>query len=125
MEKSRGVFVEIGICIAVVVLAASLCFLGRSFLSYRTDALILLMTLSVLAMFFGIWAVMIASVLSALTWNFFFIPPTFTFHIGNAEDSLMFLMYFLIAVINAILTYKIKRERKKNHKKDEEETVNR
>ena len=123
MEKSRSVLLEIVICVGVVALAASLCFLGNSFLSYRTDALILLMTLSVLAMFFGIWAVMIASVLSALTWNFFFIPPTFTFHIGNAEDSLMFLMYFLIAIINAILTYKIKKERKKLQKKEEEAMV--
>ncbi len=123
MEKSRSVLLEVVICTGVVALAASLCFLGNSFLSYRTDALILLMTLSVLAMFFGIWAVMIASVLSALTWNFFFIPPTFTFQIGNTEDSLMFLMYFLIAIINAILTFKIKKERKKLQKKEEEATV--
>lgn len=123
MEKSRSVWIEIAISVGVVVLASILCYLGSSFLSYKTDALILMMTLSVLAMFFGIWAVMTASVLSALTWNFFFIPPTFTFQIGNAEDSLMFLMYFVIAIINAILTYKIKRERRKLQKKEEEATV--
>ncbi|MDZ7650478.1 MAG: DUF4118 domain-containing protein [Cytophagales bacterium] len=55
--------------------------------------------------------------------EFLFIPPTFTFQIRTPEDALMFLMYFLIASINAVLTYKIRdfekkaRDRERKHYK--------
>jgi len=57
----------------------------------------LLMVVSLFALIFDIQTVLIASILSALIWNFFFIPPLFTLHIANGEDGLMFLMYFIIA----------------------------
>jgi two-component system sensor histidine kinase KdpD len=41
------------------------------------------------------------------------------FHIGTPEDGLMFLMYFVIASINAVLTYKIREVERK--KRDDEE----
>lgn len=122
-HKEKGRLLEISVCIAVVVIVASLCYIGRSALSYRSDALILLLTVSVLAMFYDMWPVIIAAVLSAGIWNFFFIPPTFTLHIGSTEDALMFLMYFIIAILNAVLTIQIKRERKKLQKKEEEAMV--
>jgi two-component system sensor histidine kinase KdpD len=62
---------------------------------------------------------MLSALLSALIWNFFFIPPTMNFHIGTPEDGLMFLMYFVIASINAVLTYKIREVERK--KRDDEE----
>lgn len=86
-------------------------------------ALILLMSVSILAMLFDILPVLIASLLSALIWNFFFIPPTLTFHIDNAEDLLMFLLYFFIALVNAVLTFKIRKEEKKARDKEEKENT--
>ena len=73
-------------------------------------------------MAFDILPVLIAAVLSALIWNFFFIPPIFTFHIDNAEDLLMFLMYFVIALVNAVLTFKIREQ--ENIARDKEEKEN-
>jgi len=49
-----------------------------------------------------------AATLSALIWNFLFIPPRFTLSVGTGEDRMMLLMYFIIAMINAVLTYKIR-----------------
>lgn len=72
-------------------------------------------------MLFDILPVLVASILSALIWNFFFIPPIFTFHINNAEDLLMFLLYFFIALVNAVLTFKIRKEEKKVRDKEEKE----
>lgn len=77
-------------------------------IGYRTVSLILLLVVSVNAILFDIFPVLISSLLSAVVWNFFFIPPILTFHIGTAEDGLMFLMYFAIASINAIFTNKIR-----------------
>ena len=81
------------------------------------------MSVSIVAMLFEILPVLCASVLSALIWNFFFIPPILTFHIDNTEDFLMFLLYFVIALVNAVLTLKIRKEEKKARDKEEKENT--
>ena len=99
-----------------------LCFLFVDIIGYRAVALILLWVMSLNAILFDIYPVILSALLSALIWNFFFIPPTLTFHIGSPEDALMFLMYFVIASINAVLTYKIRENEKKQ--RDEVEKAN-
>ncbi len=110
------------ISILLVLLVAVGCYFTSPFIGgYRVIALLLLMTVSLIAMLFEILPVLVAAVLSAVTWNFFFIPPLFTFHIDNAEDVLMFMHYFLIALINAVLTFKIREAENKARDKDEKE----
>jgi two-component system sensor histidine kinase KdpD len=104
------------------VLAVSVvCFSFKHLIGYEIVALILLMTVSVVAMLFEILPVLLAAVLSAVIWNFFFIPPLYTFNIDNTEDALMFLLYFLIALVNAALTFKIREAEKKARDKEEKE----
>src|SRR5680860_1718456 len=68
--------------------------------------------------------VLITALLSAIILNFFFIPPRFTLHINSAEDVLMFAMYFVVALINAVLTFKIRQfERKKQNEQENEKTI--
>lgn len=98
-------------------------FLFSDMIGYRTVALILLVIVSVVAMLFDIIPVLCAAVLSALIWNFFFIPPVLTFHIDNSEDLLMFLLYFVIALVNAVLTFKIRKEEAKTRDKEERENT--
>lgn len=112
---------QYSISILLVVLSAFICFFSVDFIGYRVVAFILLMVVSVLAMLFDILPVLLTALLSAFIWNFFFIPPTFTFHIGTPEDTLMFMMYFVVALINAVLTYKIRQIEKKARDKEEKE----
>ena len=107
--------------ILTVLLVTVCCFITTHYIGYKIVALILLMTVSILAMLFDIMPVLISAVLSALIWNFFFIPPVFTFHIDSAEDVLLFLMYFIIATVNAVLTFKIKEQEKKARDREEKE----
>lgn len=112
------------ISIALVLLVSTACYFSSYFIGYKTVALILLMTVSIVAMLFDILPVLSAAILSALIWNFFFIPPILTFHIHNAEDLLMFLLYFFIALVNAVLTFKIREaENKARDKEDRENTI--
>lgn len=100
-----------------ILLMSLLCYIGRNFIDYKIVAFILLVTVSLLAMFLEILPTLLGAILSALVWNYFFIQPYYTFHIGNTEDALLFLMYFLIALINAVLTFKIRQvERISNQK---------
>jgi two-component system sensor histidine kinase KdpD len=111
------------ISILLIVIIASICFVTSELIGFRVVALILLVAVSLLAMVFDIMPVLSAAVLSALIWNFFFIPPLYTFHIDQAEDVLMFLMYFLIASVNGILTYKIREAETKARDKEEKENT--
>lgn len=106
------------------MLTSIVCYFAIDIIGFRAIALILLLTVSINAILFDILPVLLSSLLSALIWNFFFIPPVFTLHIGSAEDGLMFLMYFVIASINAVFTYKIREfEQKKRMEEDKEKAL--
>lgn len=93
----------------ITVIAVSLaCFMLSDVLGYRVVAFILLLTVSVIAIIFDILTVLLSALLSAFIWDFFFIPPRYTMHVDNAEDAFLLTMYFVIAMINAVLTYKVK-----------------
>ena len=110
--------------ITSVLVVSGLCFYATAFIGYKVVALILLTMVSLLALLFDIIPVLVSAVLSAFIWNLLFIPPIFTFHIAETEDLLMFLLYFLIALVHAVLTFKIKQaERKAALKKENENAI--
>jgi len=111
------------VILLVSILAGTLYFFV-DLIGHQVVALILLLGVSLLAMVFDIFPVLTAAALSALIWNYFFIPPTFTFHISTAEDALMFLMYFVVSMINAVLTFQIRQNEKSvSEKKEKENTI--
>lgn len=108
----------------LIVLSSLILYFFVGWIGYQVVALVLLLMVSVSAMLFDIVPVLIAALLSALIWNYFFIPPVRTFHIGTPEDVLMFLMYFVIAFINGVLSFKIREiERKVRDKEEKENTL--
>ena len=78
--------------------------------SYHIVSFILLFVVAMLAVFMGIGPVLLASTISAISWNYFFIPPFHTFHIEKTEDRLMFISFFIIALLNGVLTNRIRRQ---------------
>ena len=90
-------------------------------IGYQGVALLMLILISLLAMFFDILPVLLAAVLSALTWNYFFTPPVYEFNFENPEDFFIFMMYFFIAVVNAALSFKAKVRNRKLREKEEKE----
>lgn len=107
--------------IGSILLISFTCYLFIEVIGYHIVALVLLLTVSVLAMFFKIWPVVTVAVLSALIWNFLFIQPRSTFSITTPEDALFFLMYFVIAVMNAVFTTKIRKAEEVSRKRKERE----
>jgi two-component system sensor histidine kinase KdpD len=107
-----------------VVIVLGVAFVGLliyPLIGYRVVAFMLLVAVSALAMFLDIIPVLVAALLSALIWDFFFIPPRLTFTVGTPEDRLLLLMYFVVAMINAVLTNKIRKMEKAIKEKDEKE----
>ncbi len=105
--------------ITIVITVSALCFSLQGLMGYRVVAFVLLVTVSLLAVSFDIYPVLLAATLSAFTWDFFFIPPRFTIHVDNTEDGILLLMYFIIALINAVLTSKLKQVEKISRLKEE------
>ncbi|MCF8276462.1 MAG: DUF4118 domain-containing protein [Flavobacteriales bacterium] len=112
------------ISLLLIVLTSVFCHFVTDAIGYRVVALILLLEVSFLAMVFSILPTLATAVLSALVWNFFFIPPTYKFVIESAEDTLLFIMYFAVALINAVLTFKVRQlEKQAQDKEGRERTI--
>jgi len=110
---------QIFISIVSTLLVSLICYSLSNLIGYRSVALLLMATVSILAIFFSLYPVLVAATLSALIWDFFFIPPHFTFHVSSSEDVLLLLMYFVIALINGVLTSKFRSLEKMEVQKEE------
>jgi two-component system, OmpR family, sensor histidine kinase KdpD len=110
---------QYAITIAVVIGISIAGLFIHNLVGYRVVAFMLLVGVSILAMTFDIIPVLLSAFLSALIWDFFFIPPRFTLTVGTAEDRILLLMYFIIAMVNAVLSNRIRRMEKKVKEKDE------
>lgn len=108
MSSNKKIKRQFFIGAAAVCLVAALGYLFANIIGYRSVALLLLLTVSVLAMRLSLYPVLLAALLSALIWDFFFIPPRFTFHVNEYADVLMLAMYFIIALLNGVLTARIR-----------------
>lgn len=102
-----------------VFLVALVCYLCIDFIGYRSVALLLLATVSIQAVFFSLYPVLMAATMSALIWDYFFIPPHFTFYVSSSEDILLLMMYFVIALINGVFTSRVRQLEKLGYQKEE------
>lgn len=100
------------VVITVIALTALICKPLSNQQSYHIVSFILLFEVSMMAFFLGIGPVLLASTLSAVVWNYYFIPPHLALHIEKAEDKLMFGSFFIIALLNGVLTNRIRRQEK-------------
>jgi two-component system sensor histidine kinase KdpD len=97
----------------LVFLLSFVCYLVKGFIGYQVISFIFLFLVSILALFFGRGPILLAATLCALIWNYFFISPDFTFHVQKPEDALMIIMFFIIALLNGILTSRVRHQEKK------------
>lgn len=96
-----------------VVLTSVICYFIKDIIGYQTVSFILLFLVSLLSLFYGIGPILLAATSSAFIWDYFFIPPQFTLHIEQPLDVLMLIMFFIIALLNGILTSRVRRQERK------------
>ncbi len=115
VRKRNQYFISIGI----ILIASAVCYPFAGYLDHKIVAFFLLATLSFLSLLFEIIPVVIAAIVSTLIWNFFFIPPRFTFHVNRTDDFFLLIMYFIIALVHAVLTYRMRKLERESQKKEE------
>jgi two-component system, OmpR family, sensor histidine kinase KdpD len=90
---------------------------------YLAAGLVYLLGVIILSLKVGRWPILMAGVLSALTWNFLFIPPRFTFRINAVEDATLFLTYFVVAVVAGQLTARVRTQAIDEHNRERRATA--
>jgi two-component system sensor histidine kinase KdpD len=94
-------------CISVCAATAA-CFLASAYIDYRSVGMFLLFIISMLSLFTGRGPLFAAAALSAVFWDFFFIPPVFTFSISHPSDVLLVSLYFIVALVSGTLTSRVR-----------------
>jgi two-component system sensor histidine kinase KdpD len=87
---------------------ASACWVLLPYTGSSFSALVFLLTVVLAGVRWHRGPVLMMAVMSALVWNFFFIPPQLTFHIKDPTDVIMFCMFFIVALAMGHLTTRLR-----------------
>lgn len=96
--------------LAFVAVAVGIGMLLHLFLDVRNIALVFLMAVLASAVTAGLWPALFTSVIGALAFNFFFLPPLYTLVIGDPESVLAFVFFLVVALIASNLTARVQRQ---------------
>lgn len=109
----------LGVVAAVTLLGLG----GQRWLGYQAVALVYLSAVVLLAMFVGRGPNLFAATLTALCWNFLFVPPVFTFRISGFHDTMMFAMYFVVALATGQLTARLRLQQQAERQREQRATA--
>lgn len=90
---------------------------------YQAIALIYLLAVVVLGLFVRRGVVFVASLLSALLWNFLFVPPLFTFRISSAPDWMSFLVLLIVGLVIGQLTARLRAQQLAERSREQRATA--
>lgn len=111
------------IALGTVALTTALNFLLRNWTGYYAVSLVYLLAMMILALFVGRGAILLSAAAAALLWNFFFLPPLYTFYITNFQDALMFGMFFVVALVMGQLTSRLRAQETAEREREERATA--
>jgi two-component system sensor histidine kinase KdpD len=114
---------QYAVAVGVVAGAVGLNLMAAPFIGYTAVALVLLFTISVLGALVDRGPTLVAAALTALLWDLLFIPPRFTLLISRVEDALMFVMYFIIALVMGSLTSRLRTQERLVRRREERTTA--
>jgi two-component system sensor histidine kinase KdpD len=105
-SKAAQYFLAAGTVLAVTVVS----YWAAPLIGARAAGLVFLLAVVVLGVFVGRGPNFLAAALSALVWDFFFLPPVFHFRVASFEDAMLCGMYFVVAAALGQLTARIQAE---------------
>src|ERR1700736_5594337 len=116
---ARAPWRDFGIALAIAAGVTAVCLAILDFTGYWAIALFYLLAVVLAATRLRRWPTLFLAALSALLWDFLFIPPRFTFYITHFHDFMMFGAYFVIAIVIGHLATQL-REREQSERRREE-----
>ncbi len=119
----RAPWADYGVAIVVAALVTAVSLAILKYTGYWAVALFYLLAVVLASTRLRRWPTLFFAGLSALLWDFLFIPPRFTFYIGHLHDFLMFGAYFVIAVVVGHLATKLRESEQSERRREERATA--
>lgn len=107
-EREGFDFKPYGGSIAFVAVALAIGELLRHFLATTNITLVFLTAVMGSAIAYGLWPSLFACLVSVLVYNFFFLPPLYSFTIADPENVVALFFFGLVAVIASNLTARMR-----------------
>jgi len=89
---------------AAVAVALGIGLLLTQFLAVQSISLVFLTAVLASAIVWGLWPSLFAAIAGMLAYNFFFLPPLYTFTVADPENVLALFFFLIVAVIVSNLT---------------------
>ena len=99
---------EFGIALGIIAVLTVLSWQIEPIAGYLVPALLYLFAILLAAFRLSRWPMIFMAAVSALSWNYFFIPPKFTLEIGTLGDMILLGMFFAVAVCMSQLTTRLR-----------------
>src|SRR5215467_3479320 len=120
---ARTPWQEFGIALGIAAVVTGFSLSVFNYIGYWAVALFYLFAVVIAGMRLRRWPTFFLAALSALLWNFLFIPPRFTFYISKFEDFMMFGAYFVIAVVIGHLATQLHEREQAERRREERATA--
>jgi two-component system sensor histidine kinase KdpD len=99
---------QYALAVTIVAAITGLNLLSLPWFGYLAVGLTELVAVQLIAVYLGRGPALLAATVSALSWNFLFIEPHYTFAISQPEDVILFFLYFIVAIFTGNLTARIR-----------------
>ena len=99
---------EYGLVLAIIAGLTAACWQFERVAGHTLPALVYLFAILLAAFRLNRGPMLAMAALSALAWNFFFIPPRFTFEVRSLEDMILLGMFFAVALSMGHLTARLR-----------------
>jgi two-component system sensor histidine kinase KdpD len=116
----RWQYLMVSVSVALITAAA---FLFTPVIGIHSTALIFLLAVVGLALFVDRGPALLAAVLAATSWEYYFLPPPFDFKIHGYEDATLFCVFFIVALALGQLTSRIRAQQEAERQREERATA--
>jgi two-component system, OmpR family, sensor histidine kinase KdpD len=120
---ARSGFPQYAAATGVVAGVTAAAFVFTPIVGAHATALVFLLAIVLVALIVERGPTLLAAALSALSWDYFFLPPVFAFRIKHFEDVMLFGMYFLVALVLGQLTSRIRAQEEAERRRQERATA--
>ncbi|MFZ0916004.1 MAG: DUF4118 domain-containing protein, partial [Candidatus Udaeobacter sp.] len=120
---ARAPWRDFGVALAIAAVVTAFSLSIFTYTGYWAVSLFYLLAVVLAATRLRRWPTLFLAALSALLWNFLFIPPRFTFYITHLHDFLMFGAYFVIALVVGHLATKLREGEQSERRREERATA--
>jgi len=91
-----------------IAITTSLLVLLLPVIGYRGVGLVFMVAVLFQALITGRGPIYLSAFMAAVSWNYFFIPPRFTFNVLEREDLIQLVLFFIMATVLGSLTNKVR-----------------